>query len=74
MQISRPELKDIAVHGSEGQQAPKIKTKHYDDVDLAQMSLFDTVKDDDIIQELKDLGRQQYDSDRCAKYIIPVTE
>jgi DNA mismatch repair protein MutS len=24
-------------------------------VDLAQMSLFDTVKDDDIIQELKEL-------------------
>jgi DNA mismatch repair protein MutS len=45
-------IKDIAVHG---QEAPKIKTKHYDDVDLAQMSLFDTVKDDDIIQELKEL-------------------
>ena len=33
----------------------KIKTKKYDEVDLAQMSLFDTVKDDDIIQEIKEL-------------------
>ncbi len=44
-------IKDIAVHGA----APKIKTKKYDEVDLAQMSLFDTVKDDDVIEELKDL-------------------
>ena len=44
-------IKDIAVHGHE----PKIKTKKYDEVDLAQMSLFDTVKDDDIIQEIKEL-------------------
>ena len=31
------------------------KTKKYDDVDLAQMSLFDTVKDDDVLEELKNL-------------------
>ena len=42
-------IKDIAVQG----QAPKIKTKKYDEVDLAQMSLFDTVKDDDVLEELK---------------------
>ncbi|MCD8068163.1 MAG: DNA mismatch repair protein MutS [Lachnospiraceae bacterium] len=29
--------------------------KHYDDVDLAQMSLFDTVKDEDVLKELKEL-------------------
>lgn len=29
------------------------KSKRYDEVDLAQMSLFDTVKDDDVIEELK---------------------
>ncbi|MCI8797077.1 MAG: DNA mismatch repair protein MutS [Dorea sp.] len=48
-------IKDIASHGHE-QQAPK--PKHYDEVDLAQMSLFDTVKDDDVIEEIKglDLG------------------
>ncbi len=34
---------------------PKPKAKKYDDVDLAQMSLFDTVKDDDVLQEFKEL-------------------
>ena len=43
-------IKDIAVLG-----ASKPKTKKYDDVDLAQMSLFDTVKDDDVLKELKEL-------------------
>lgn len=43
-------IKDIAVLG-----APKPKSKKYDDVDLAQMSLFDTVKDDDVLKELKEL-------------------
>ena len=48
-------IKDIASHGSE---QPAAKPKHYDEVDLAQMSLFDTVRDDDVIEELKglDLG------------------
>ena len=44
-------IKDIAVHGN----TPKIKTKKYDEVDLAQISLFDTVKDDDVLEELKNL-------------------
>ncbi len=44
-------IKDIAVQGSE----IKVKTKKYDEVDLAQMSLFDTVKDDDVLTELKNL-------------------
>lgn len=43
-------IKDIAVLG-----VPKPKAKKYDDVDLAQMSLFDTVKDDDVLKELKEL-------------------
>lgn len=30
-----------------------VKTKRYDEVDLAQFSLFDTVKDDDVLEELK---------------------
>ena len=34
----------------------KPKVKKYDDVDIAQMSLFDTVKDDDVLEELKNLG------------------
>ena len=29
--------------------------EHLDEVDLSQMSLFDTVKDEDIIEELKSL-------------------
>ena len=45
-------IKDIEV---QGQQSSKQKTKHFDEVDLAQMSLFDTVKDDDVIKEIKDL-------------------
>ncbi|MFI3172195.1 MAG: DNA mismatch repair protein MutS [Eubacteriales bacterium] len=34
------------------------KSKRYDEVDLAQISLFDTVKDDDVLEELKkiDIG------------------
>lgn len=44
-------IKDIAVQGH----VPKIKTKKYDEVDLAQMTLFDTVKDDDVLEELKSL-------------------
>ena len=33
----------------------KPKVKKYDDVDIALMSLFDTVKDDDVLEELKNL-------------------
>lgn len=36
--------------------APKKKKEHLDEVDLTQMSLFDTVKDDDIIKELKEIN------------------
>ena len=45
-------IKEIEVHG---QEASKPKAKHFDEVDLAQMSLFDTVKDDDVIKEIKEL-------------------
>ena len=31
------------------------KIEHYDEVDMAQMSLFDTVKDEDVINELKEI-------------------
>lgn len=33
----------------------KKKVKKYDEVDLAQFSLFDTVKDDDVLEELKNI-------------------
>lgn len=45
-------VKDIAVHGLE---TKKKKTKMLDEVDRAQMSLFDTVKDDDVLEELCNL-------------------
>ena len=45
-------VKNISV---EGQASGKKKKPHLDEVDLTQMSLFDTVKDDDIIQELRDV-------------------
>ena len=32
------------------------KKVHLDEVDLTQMSLFDTVKDDDVIEEIKNLN------------------
>ena len=38
-----------------GQSQPKKKQKKLDEVDLEQMSLFDVVKDDDILEELKNL-------------------
>ena len=44
-------IRDISVQGTE----PVKKTKRYDEVDLAQMSLFDTVKDDDVLTELKEI-------------------
>ena len=33
----------------------KTAVKKYDEVDLAQMALFDTVKDEDVLQELKEI-------------------
>ena len=45
-------VKDIAVQGSE---TKKKTQKKLDEVDLTQLSLFDTVKDDDVLNELKEL-------------------
>ncbi|MEF9941007.1 MAG: DNA mismatch repair protein MutS [Lachnospiraceae bacterium] len=44
-------VKNIAIQGQE----VKGKSKRLDEVDLAQFSLFDTVKDDDVVEELKKL-------------------
>lgn len=44
-------IQSIAVNTADS----KKKVEHYDEVDLAQMSLFDTVTDDDVIKELKEL-------------------
>ena len=45
-------VKNIAVQGSE---TKKKMQKKLDEVDLTQFSLFDTVKDDDVLNELKEL-------------------
>ena len=39
----------------EAESKKKTKAKKYDEVDLAQFSLFDTVKDDDVLEELKSI-------------------
>ena len=50
---------DITVHVQggdvEGQKARKAKTQKYDQVDMDQMSLFDTVSDSDVLKELQEL-------------------
>ena len=39
-----------------GQNTGKVKkVKHYDEVDLGQMSLFETVSDEDVLKELRDI-------------------
>lgn len=43
------------IAGKEKVVKKKPKVKKYDEVDIAQMSLFDTVKDDDVLEELKNL-------------------
>lgn len=45
-------VKDIA---SEGKKARTKSPVHLDEVDLEQISLFDTVKDDDVLEELKNI-------------------
>lgn len=44
-------VRDIAVQAA----GTKQKKKKYDELDLAQFSLFDTVTDDDVIEELKNI-------------------
>ena len=45
-------VKDIA---SEGKKSKTKQPVHYDEVDMEQISLFDTVKDDDVLEELKSI-------------------
>lgn len=45
-------VKDIA---SEGKKQKPRQPRHYDEVDMEQISLFDTVKDDDVLEELKNI-------------------
>lgn len=44
-----------AIEVKNGDDRPVKKIPHYDDVDLGQMSLFDTTSDSDVLQQLRDL-------------------
>lgn len=46
-------IRDLTAQSQDTKRKPK--AKKYDEVDLAQISLFDTVKDDDVLKELKEL-------------------
>ena len=51
-QLSDADITAAVKRSATMQKKPKAKPVHYDEVDMAQMSLFDTVQDDDIIKEL----------------------
>ncbi len=54
-ELSANDISDIAKNISVDSNASKKKKAKLDEVDLEQISLFDTVKDDDILNELKEL-------------------
>ena len=54
-ELERANMSNLAANLPEIPSQHKAKTKKPDDVDLAQMSLFDTVKDDDIIEEIREI-------------------
>ncbi len=45
-------VQSISVNNKAEKKAP---VKHYDDVDIDQMSLFDTVRDEDVVKELEEI-------------------
>ena len=47
-------IQSIETKSGQDSGRPK-KVKHYDDVDLGQMSLFETVSDEDVLKELKEI-------------------
>ncbi|MBO5371806.1 MAG: DNA mismatch repair protein MutS, partial [Lachnospiraceae bacterium] len=54
-ELSANDISDIAKNIQVDNASSKKKKVTLDEVDLTQMSLFDTVKDDDIIAELRDV-------------------
>ncbi|MFQ6804628.1 MAG: hypothetical protein ACLRT5_07040 [Lachnospiraceae bacterium] len=47
----------------------------YDEVDMAQMSLFDTVRDDDVLEESEKSGRQpNLDTHRRPEHAVPALQ
>ena len=56
-QLSQADITE-AIESVTGKSTRKAKAVHYDEVDLTQMSLFDTVSDQDVIRELGELDVQ----------------
>ena len=48
-------VQEIAAISAKNTKVSKTEVKHYDTVDLGQMSLFDTYKDEDILKELESI-------------------
>ena len=54
-ELSQHDISDLARKISVNNETPRKPKQHLDEVDLTQMSLFDTVKDDDILRELEEV-------------------
>ena len=54
-QLSDADITEAIQEMTGGMAKKKSRPVHYDPVDLEQMSLFDTVQDDDILKELKEI-------------------
>ena len=48
-------VSEISAKSKDSESKKKSKSKKYDEVDMAQFSFFDTVKDDDVLEELKNI-------------------
>ncbi len=48
-------IQKIEVSGSGSAGGKAVPAKHYDEVDLGQMSLFETVRDEDVLKELQEI-------------------
>ena len=54
-ELSQHDISDLARKISVNNETARKPKQHLDEVDLTQMSLFDTVKDDDILRELEEV-------------------
>ncbi len=54
-QLSHNDITEKVQHIAAGTPEEKKKSAHYDEVDLTQMSLFETVRDEDVLSELKSI-------------------
>ncbi len=61
-------LRQQAVHRRQKQRKSRNRPKTYDQVDMGQMALFDTAKDEDILKELGEMEIAYHDTAGCIKY------